>query len=78
MPDSSIALYVKFEIASIWARLAISGTTPPYSLCVSICEAVKLDKICLSVSVIFTTAADVSSQDDSMDKISILFKFAFI
>jgi hypothetical protein len=47
---------------------AISGTTPPYSLCISICEEILLDKISFPS---FNTAMEVSSQELSIPKIII-------
>ena len=46
---------------------AISGTTPPYSVCSAICEEITLDNTSLPF---FTTAAAVSSQELSIARIS--------
>ena len=64
----SNALRVTPQMASVCAREAISGTTPPYSLCISICEATTLES---SVRPSSTTAAAVSSQELSKPKIRI-------
>ena len=50
------------------ARLANSGTTPPYNSCIS-CLAIKLERMVLFLS----TAADVSSHDDSIARMIISF-----
>src|SRR5262245_17291891 len=58
--------------ASTWARAAISGTTPPYAACSSICESTILDRIFPGpASGRSTTAAAVSSQVVSMPSTSI-------
>ena len=47
-------------------RDAISGTTPPYSACSSICEAITPESTRRPSA---TTAAAVSSQEDSTARI---------
>jgi hypothetical protein len=49
-------------------RDAISGTTPPYLLCNSACDAIMLERIRRPSS---TTAAAVSSQEVSIPNINI-------
>ena len=67
-PAFSSALRVTPQTASVCAREAISGTTPPYSLCISTCEATTLES---SVRPSSTTAAAVSSQELSKPRIRI-------
>src|SRR5699024_11157449 len=62
MPACSSAWSTTRSHASTWARLAISGTTPPYSACRSICENTTLERMRRPFSI---TAAAVSSQEDS-------------
>ena len=50
---------------------AISGTTPPYNVCKSICEDMTLDSASLPLT---TTAAAVSSHELSIAHIFISFK----
>ena len=68
-PASSSAALTTLSTTSICILDATSGTTPPYFLCVSIWDAITLDKTSLPLT---TTAADVSSQLDSIDKIIFL------
>ena len=65
---SSSAASITWFIFSICFREAISGTTPPYNLCNSICEEITFDNTILPF---FTTAAAVSSQDDSIPNIKV-------
>src|SRR5690348_18231463 len=51
------------------SREASSGTTPPYLRCTSTCDATTLDKISRPST---TTAAAVSSQEDSIPRIRVL------
>src|SRR5215467_2995366 len=51
------------------SREASSGTTPPYLRCTSTCDATTLDRISRPSS---TTAAAVSSQEDSIPKMRVL------
>ena len=55
-------------IALRCSRDASSGTTPPYFACIVICEATTLERMTLPFS---TTAAAVSSHEDSMPRISL-------
>ena len=64
------AFFVTLEIASTWLRDAISGTTPPNFVWMSICELIIFDKTSLPF---FTTATDVSSQLDYIPNISTSF-----
>src|SRR5690606_17745855 len=54
------------RIFRMWARAANSGTTPPYGAWRAICEATTLASGRPSRS---STAAEVSSQDDSMPRV---------
>ena len=54
--------------ASMCALDAISGTTPPYSLCVSICDATMFERIANISSLYSTIAALVSSHELSIPK----------
>src|SRR5713226_7162727 len=54
------------------SRDASSGTTPPYFRCISICDATTLGKISRPSA---TTAAAVSSHDDSMPRMRVLIEF---
>src|SRR5512142_1279033 len=67
--DSSSASRTAGTIALRCSRDASSGTTPPYFECVAICEETTDDKIRDPSS---TTAAAVSSHDDSIPRIRIL------
>ena len=58
-PACSSASAVTPQMASIWRREAISGTTPPYSLCSSTCVWMTEEQILRPSSM---TAAAVSSQ----------------
>src|SRR5579864_2704696 len=51
------------------SREASSGTTPPYLRCTSICDATMLDRISRPSA---TTAAAVSSQEDSIPNMRVL------
>ena len=53
------ASFTTWLITSTWHLEAISGTTPPYKVCISICEFITFDKTFLPFT---TTAAEVSSQ----------------
>ena len=55
------------------SREASSGTTPPYLPCMAICEATTLES---TASPLATTAAAVSSQEDSMPRIRTPFTLA--
>jgi len=65
-PASSRACWVTRLMFSRWWRDAISGTTPPNFVCMSICEEMTLDMISLPSA---TTASDVSSQLDSIPRV---------
>src|SRR5690554_1753884 len=56
-------------IASMCARDATSGNTPPYGACSAICDATTFDRI---VSPSRTMAAAVSSHEVSMPRISVI------
>ena len=73
-PASDKACSIVGLIASICLREAISGTTPPYLLCAVICEAITLESIFPSL----TTAAAVSSHDDSIPRTIITTCFHFL
>ena len=66
--DSRSASRTAGTIARKCSRDASSGTTPPYFECVAICEETTDDKIRDPSS---TTAAAVSSHDDSIPRIRI-------
>src|SRR5581483_4706954 len=53
----------------MWTREAISGTTPPYSPWIAICDATRSARMRRPSS---TSAAAVSSHDDSMPSVSTL------
>ena len=65
-PDSSSASRTAGTMARRCSREASSGTTPPYLECVAICELITDDRMREPSS---TTAAAVSSQEDSMPRI---------
>ena len=67
-PASTIARAITGLSRSRWARLAISGTTPPNVACSSICELTTLDRTSLPP---ITSAAAVSSQLVSMPSTSV-------
>ena len=69
-PAFSRASFTTPIMLSQWRRLAISGTTPPYNLCSSICVATTELIISLPSRMI---AAAVSSQELSIARISISF-----
>src|SRR5712664_1001484 len=56
------------------SREASSGTTPPYLRWTSICDATTLDKISRPSA---TTAAAVSSHEDSIPRMRVLIEFPF-
>src|SRR6266568_9222828 len=56
------------------SRDASSGTTPPYLRCTLTCEATTLDRISRPSA---TTAAAVSSQEDSIPRMRVLIQFPF-
>src|SRR5215469_1172008 len=53
------------------SREASSGTTPPYLRCTSTCDATTLDRISRPSA---TTAAAVSSQEDSIPRMRVLIR----
>ena len=63
LPASARALATVALMDSQWRRLAISGTTPPYSACSCTLVAMTLDS---RVRPFSTRAAAVSSQVDSI------------
>ena len=67
-PASTMARAITGLSSSRWARLAISGTTPPYGTWRSICELTTLDTTSLPP---ITSAAAVSSQLVSMPSTSV-------
>ena len=66
-PASVNAFLITGLIFSICFLDAISGTTPPYSVCIAIWVLITLDNTSLPF---FTTAAAVSSQELSIARIS--------
>src|SRR5690348_12430836 len=69
MPACSTASRTTGTICRKCSREASSGTTPPYLRCTSTCDATTLDRISRPSA---TTAAAVSSQEDSIPKIRVL------
>ena len=59
---------------STWARAAISGTTPPNGRCASFCPTTACARICRSLP---TSAAALSSQEDSRARINAICSAAF-
>src|SRR4029077_9781498 len=72
IPACSSASRTTGTICRRCSREANSGTTPPYFRCTSICEATTLDRISRPSA---TTAAAVSSQEDSIPRMRMLIKF---
>src|SRR6185312_534405 len=68
LPASASACLTTGTIARKCSREASSGTTPPYGLCVAICEATTLEIICSPER---TTAAAVSSQELSIPRMKV-------
>src|SRR4029077_12563966 len=66
IPACSSASRTTGTICRRCSREANSGTTPPYFRCTSICDATTLDRISRPSA---TTAAAVSSQEDSIPRI---------
>ena len=66
------SLTTALNVSMCW-REASSGTMPPYSACISICDATTLEWIVRPSSM---TAAAVSSQDVSMPRIFMLAMWA--
>src|SRR6516164_3294323 len=69
-PDSARASRTTATMARKCSREASSGTTPPYLPCVVVWEATTEES---TVSPFSTTAAAVSSQEDSMPRIRMCF-----
>src|SRR4051794_29371067 len=65
VPARSSASRITGTMARRCSRLASSGTTPPYLSCMLICDATTEES---TVSPFSTTAAAVSSQEDSMPR----------
>ena len=66
IPASRSAVSTTGMMFCWWARDASSGITPPYFMCTA-CEAMTFD----SSTLLRSTAAEVSSHDDSMPRIVI-------
>src|SRR2546422_4676816 len=69
MPACASASRTTGTICRKCSREASSGTTPPYFRCTSICDATTLDRISRPSA---TTAAAVSSQEDSIPNMRVL------
>ena len=67
MPASAQASSRTGTIQRRWARAATSGTIPPDAACIATCEATTFARIRRPSAM---TAMPVSSQDDSMDRMS--------
>ena len=72
IPAFSNASLATGKIFKTCALAATSGTTPPYFLCISICDATTLDSTSTLSPLPRTTAAAVSSQLVSMPSIIII------
>src|SRR5579884_952537 len=76
VPDCCKASRVTGTIARRCSREASSGTTPPYLPCVESCDATIEERMAGRPWACSTTAAAVSSQEDSMPRMRTIFTLA--